>query len=71
VSALPLTIGAVAKANGVAPWQVRRLFERGILPEPPRMGCYRVLLPEDLPRVREALRQAGYLPKEQGVRCAE
>jgi hypothetical protein len=57
-------MGAVAKAHWVAPWQVRRLFERHILPEPPRMGCYRVVLPEDMPRVREALRQAGYLPEE-------
>jgi DNA-binding transcriptional MerR regulator len=57
----PLTIGAVADRFGVAAWQVRRLFERGILPPADRVGMYRVVSLADLPRIESALRQAGYL----------
>jgi DNA-binding transcriptional MerR regulator len=56
--------GALARFFGVAVWQVRRLVERGLLPEPPRVGMYRVFLPEQLPIVREALIKAGYLQAE-------
>jgi hypothetical protein len=59
-----LTIGAVARHFGCQSWQVRRLFESGKLPEPPRVGAYRVISPEDLPRVEAALRAVGYLPRE-------
>jgi DNA-binding transcriptional MerR regulator len=59
----PLTIGAVARRCGCPPWQIRRLFERGLLPPAPRVGAYRVIAASDLPRVEEALRAAGYLPK--------
>jgi DNA-binding transcriptional MerR regulator len=60
----PLTIGAVADQFGVAAWQVRRLFERGILPPADRVGAYRVINPADLPKIGAALRQAGYLGDE-------
>jgi DNA-binding transcriptional MerR regulator len=60
----PLTIGAVAQRVGCRPWQIRRLFERGLLPEPPRVGAYRVVPVADLPKIIDALREAGYLPKE-------
>jgi hypothetical protein len=59
-----LTLGAVATRYaryGVQPWQVRRLFERGLLPPAPRVGAYRVVAVVDLPLVEEALREAGYL----------
>jgi DNA-binding transcriptional MerR regulator len=58
------TIGAVAAHFGCKPWQVRRLYERGLLPPAPRVGAYRVVSAEDLPKVEAALRQAGYLPSE-------
>jgi hypothetical protein len=58
------SLGAVARRFGVAVWQVRRLYERRILPEPPRVGAYRVIFPGDLPRIEAALREAGYLPRE-------
>jgi DNA-binding transcriptional MerR regulator len=61
---IPLTIGAVAGRLGVAAWQVRRLYERGILPPAKRIGPYRVIDPADLPKVESALRQAGYLATE-------
>jgi DNA-binding transcriptional MerR regulator len=57
-----LTIGAVARRYGCPAWQIRRLFERGLLPPAPRVGAYRVIAVSDLPRVEEALRAAGYLP---------
>ena len=59
----PLTIGAVARHCGCLAWQVRRLFERGLLPPAARVGAYRVIAATDLPQVEEALRAAGYLPK--------
>jgi DNA-binding transcriptional MerR regulator len=66
VSATPLTIGAVAKHFGVSAWKIRRLFEAGILPEPGRVGSYRVIAPEALPEIEDALRRRGYLPNQGG-----
>jgi DNA-binding transcriptional MerR regulator len=62
-----LTIGAVARRYGCPPWQIRRLFERGLLPPAARVGAYRVIAAGDLPLVEETLRAAGYLPQEKGV----
>jgi hypothetical protein len=62
-----LTVGAVARRFNCQPWQIRRLFERGLLPQAPRLGAYRVIALVDLPRVVEALRLAGYLPEESEV----
>jgi hypothetical protein len=64
---VPLTIGQVARHFGVAPWQVRRLYEAKKLPEPPRVGAYRVVPPGDLHKVEAALRACGYLPVQEGV----
>jgi len=59
---IQLTTGDVARHYGVATWQVRRLFESGRLPEPEtRAGQYRLVSADDLPRVGEALAEAGYL----------
>jgi hypothetical protein len=63
-----LTTGDVARlytAHGfpLVVWQVRRVFEAGFLPEPVRrMGGYRLIQPEDLPALEDALQRAGYLP---------
>ena len=46
----------------VTAWHIRRAIQRGFLPEPPRVACYRVFSRADFPRVKEALRRAGYLP---------
>jgi hypothetical protein len=62
-----LTIGALAARYGCRAWQIRRLFERGLLPAAPRVGPYRVVVASDLPLVERALREAGYLPQDQGV----
>lgn len=56
-----LTLGEAAKSLGVDTWQVQRLFERGLLPEPARFGRYRMVKESELPTVREALKKAGYL----------
>ena len=59
-----MTLGAAALQLGVRTWQIRRLFERGLLPPAQRIGAYRVIPPEDIPKVEEALREAGYLTAE-------
>lgn len=64
-----LTIGTVAARFGVPPWQVRRLFERGLLPPAPRVGAYRVVAEAELPRVEAALVAAGYLQRKEAVPC--
>ena len=55
------TLGALARRYGVPVWKLRRLFERRLLPEPGRVGNYRVVQARDLPEVERALRAAGYL----------
>jgi DNA-binding transcriptional MerR regulator len=59
-----LTLGNVAKQLGVPIWAIRRLYERGILPEPARVALYRVVSADDLPAIEVALRRAGYLSGE-------
>jgi hypothetical protein len=58
----PLTLGAVARHFACQTWQIRRLFERNLLPPAARVGSYRVIAREDLSLVENALRAAGYLP---------
>ena len=60
-----VTNGAVADHFGVVPWQVRRLFERGMLPPAARIGAYRVVDSSDLPDNEKALREAGYWPRRE------
>lgn len=61
------TLGEIARETGATQWQVRRLFERGLLPPAERIGLYRVVRAEDLPAIRTALIQAGYLEAESEV----
>lgn len=59
-----LALGDLAKRYpGLQVWQIRRLYERGILPEPPRIAGMRVIPVEDVLKTVVALRKAGYLPK--------
>jgi hypothetical protein len=60
-----LTLGDVARRYGCKVWQVRRLFERGLLAPAQRLGLYRVIAEADLPAVEEALRTADYLPRQE------
>jgi hypothetical protein len=57
----PLSVGTAARRLGVKPWMVRRIYERNLLPAPARIGQYRIIYAGDLPRLKEALRRAGYL----------
>jgi hypothetical protein len=60
------TLGDIARRHGCFVWQLRKLFERKLLPEPTRIGIYRVVAEEDLPAVEKALKDAGYIPSEGG-----
>jgi hypothetical protein len=44
-------------------WRVRRLFESGTLPEPPRFAGKRVITGEIIPSIIDALRARGWLPE--------
>jgi hypothetical protein len=57
------TIGGLARHFGVEAWQVRRLFQRNLLPPAARLGAWRVVTADDLPVVEQALRSAGYLAR--------
>lgn len=61
------TVPEIARLCGVPAWRVRRLYETGRLPEPPRAGGYRLIDTADLPAIREALVAAGYLESEPGL----
>lgn len=50
-------------------WRVRRLFEDGTLPEPPRFAGKRAIPRESLPSIFDKLRLRGWLPvSEEGDR---
>ncbi len=56
-----LTMGQIARRYGCTQRNVRTLFLRGLLPEPARVGAYRVVPVEQLDQVEAALRKAGYI----------
>jgi hypothetical protein len=66
VAAQPIFLSATEAARQLRcpVWQIRKIFDRGLLPQPPRLGPYRVILPEDLPRIADALVRAGYRSAE-------
>jgi hypothetical protein len=45
-------------------WRVRRLYELGVLPEPPRFANKRIICPSAIPTIVDALRQRGWLTTE-------
>jgi hypothetical protein len=56
------TTGELARMWGAHLWQVRRLFEDRLLPEPKRrVGRYRLIPAADLPKVKAALVKRGYI----------
>ncbi len=59
-----LTMGQIARRYGCTQRQVRTLFTRGLLPEPARVGAYRVVPVEQLDLVEAAMRKAGYIKDE-------
>jgi DNA-binding MarR family transcriptional regulator len=59
----PLTTGELAKLCNADAWQVLAAIRRGFLPEPLRIGHFRLWTPSDVDRVVQALTAAGYLPR--------
>jgi DNA-binding transcriptional MerR regulator len=62
-----LTLVDVCRLLGAHPWQLRKLYDRKLLPLPRRAGRYRVYSVDDLPLLEKALRKAGYLRRGQEV----
>jgi hypothetical protein len=58
------TLGQLSQRYEIPVWKLRRVFLRGILPEPARAGQYRVISERELPKLEEALVSAGYLDAE-------
>jgi hypothetical protein len=56
-----LTLGQAAKQIGCKRWQLQRAFDRELLPDPQRIGLFRVVAAEELPQIKLALQQCGYL----------
>ena len=64
--------GQAALHFGVLEWQVLQLYKRGLVPEPERLGRFRMIGCEQLPAIGAALRAAGYLPRpEPRAACQE
>lgn len=57
-----LTTREVADLLVSTEWRVRRLFEDGTLPDPPRFGRARMIPRTALPAVVAALQARGWLP---------
>ena len=57
------TTADVARLLSVKTWQVRRLFEDGTLPDPPRLGLQRAIPREQISSIASALEKRGWLPK--------
>lgn len=45
-------------------WRVRRLYEDGTLPEPPRFAGKRAIPREQLPAIVDELRRRGWIEQE-------
>lgn len=59
-----LTTPAMASAAGVPEWMLRAAVRRRFIDPPAKVGPTWAWRPEDLARVRDGLRRAGYLPAE-------
>ena len=55
------TTGQAARRIGVDAWQVSRLYQRGLVEEPARLGRFRLIPAGDLDKLRRAALAAGYL----------
>lgn len=65
-----MALRPAAQLLGVEFWQIQRIFELGLLPQPARFGNVRVVTKSQLPEIRAALIKRGYLPAEEPVRRA-
>lgn len=53
----------VADMLGVERWRVIRVFEDGLVPEPPQFARRRVVTPDLVPLIVAALQSKGWLPE--------
>ena len=71
----PLTTSQVARtlsespllSGTIAEWQVRRIFELGILPEPAKFGGKRMVPRGTLPSIVKAMQTRGWLHEPEAV----
>lgn len=63
------TTGALAEALGIAPWCIRRVVQRGLVPSVHRLraGGYCIWSEANVAEAVAALKQAGYLPADAPV----
>ncbi len=59
-----LTLGEVARLFNCQLWQVRRVYERGLLPDALRVGKQRVVPKKDLPKLRKVMVAERYIRHE-------
>jgi hypothetical protein len=57
-----VSVGGLGDTLGVQSWRIARLFELGILSEPPRIGRRRLIPKSMIPLIVDALRTRGWLP---------
>jgi hypothetical protein len=58
------TTGELGDFLGVQAWRIARLFELGILVEPPRVGGRRLIPQSMIPDIVDALRTRGWRSEE-------
>ena len=56
-----MTTTEVAEFLGVESWRVIRVFEDGLVPEPRQFARRRVITPDIVPHIVNALRSKGWL----------
>jgi hypothetical protein len=60
-----ITVGELGDTLQVQSWRIARLFELGILPEPPRVGRNRAIPKTMVPQIVDELRASGWLPEQE------
>jgi len=68
-SAQVTSIGELAETLGVQSWRIARLFELGILDEPPRVSNRRIIPRSLILAIVDALRERGWLTGEEVSRA--
>jgi hypothetical protein len=65
-----VSMGELADTLGVQTWRIARLFELGLLDEPPRLSGRRIIPKSQIPAIIDALRAKGWLrPGEEDEPC--
>lgn len=55
------SVGELAERYRVQSWRIARLFERGVVEEPPRVAGRRMIPSSLIPAIENALRAKGWL----------